>query len=96
LALRDDSHVFNLQRQLGEKPGEASKLLLIQSFEEEQNPSRYAEVDHLPALTDIGRPDDAQNVPDVDEIEQWGSLETASNKITSTLCIMTRTTNGHM
>jgi hypothetical protein len=74
LALRDDSHASNLQRQLGEKPGEASKLLLIQSIEEEQNPSRHADVDHIPVLTDIERPDDAQNVPDVDEIELWGSF----------------------
>jgi hypothetical protein len=74
LALRDHSHVFNLQRQLVEKPGEASKLLLMQSFEEKQNPSRQADVDHLPALRYIERPDDAQNVPDVDEIELWGSF----------------------
>ena len=77
VSLRDGSHVFNLQRQLADKTGETSDLLLIQSFQKRGESSEKVVPNRLPELKGMDRPDALEDPLDIDGIELWGSFGNA-------------------
>ena len=79
VSLQDGSQVFNLQRQLTNKTGEASRLLLVQSYQQHGRLSEQAVHDPLLRLKNIDRPKEAQNVSEDNGIERWGCFGNSFN-----------------
>jgi hypothetical protein len=71
VSLQHSSFVFNLQRQIAEKAGEASNLMLVESFLQDHEQPQQHVLDAIPNLDTLDQPIPVQAFPG-NEIERWG------------------------